>query len=245
MSQVERTTNDLIINALYLTGELGVGETPDAFMLSTGIELLNELIDKFSADSIYIPFLTTVEFIMVPDQARYSVSDMVPADITEDRVIDISMANFTVNSSEPTSIVYPIRVINKAAYYGVVRTNQLNSRPGFVFLDKQPELSYITFYPAPDRPYPCTLQLKVMLNKLEPFDNLNALPPYYYGFLKYALGRKFNTIYPSAQWPQWAEEEYQDYYKIAKAANETDVTIRPSVILDAPLPFYWPNILAY
>ena len=42
MPQVIRTTNDLIVNALYLTGELGVGESPDAFMLSTGIELINE-----------------------------------------------------------------------------------------------------------------------------------------------------------------------------------------------------------
>ena len=41
MSQVIRTTNDIIINSLYLIGELGVGEAPDAFMLSTGIELIN------------------------------------------------------------------------------------------------------------------------------------------------------------------------------------------------------------
>ena len=55
MSQIIRTTNELIINSLYLLGELGVQETPDAFMLSTGLELINELLAKFTADSIYIP----------------------------------------------------------------------------------------------------------------------------------------------------------------------------------------------
>ena len=64
MAQVVRTTNDVIVNALYLLGELGVGETPDAFMLTTGIDLINELLDKFAADSIYIPYLTTIEFTM-------------------------------------------------------------------------------------------------------------------------------------------------------------------------------------
>ena len=68
MTQVTRTTNELIINSLYLTGELGVGETPDAFMLSSGLELINELLDKFASDSIYIPFLKELSFTMVADQ---------------------------------------------------------------------------------------------------------------------------------------------------------------------------------
>lgn len=243
MSQVTRTTNELIINSLYLLGELGVGETPDAFMLSTGLELINELLDKFSADSIYIPYLTDIEFTMVEGQATYSISDiLLGTDITEDRVVDLSFANYTVQT-----IVYPIRIINKATYYGVVRLTppQLQARPGFVFLDKQALESFITFYPAPDQPYPCSLKAKVMINKLVAHDDLNELPPFYYGFLKYALARKFKEYYPSGNWSQSAEDEYQDYYNILKNANETDLTIRPSVILDAPQPFYWPNILAY
>ena len=32
MTQIVKTVNQLIINSLYLIGELGVGETPDPFM---------------------------------------------------------------------------------------------------------------------------------------------------------------------------------------------------------------------
>lgn len=240
MAQVTRTTNQLIINSLYLLGELAVGETPDAFMLSSGLELINELIDKFSSDSIYIPYLTTVDFTMTAGQAVYSVSDMVTADISADRIVDLSFANYTVDT-----IVYPIRIINKATYSGVVRLNNLNARPGFVFLNKQDNESYLTFYPAPDQNYPCSIQVKSMIDKLEEHEDLSELPPFYYGFLKYALARKFLAYYPSGNWPQTNEDEYQDYYNTLKNANETDLTIRPSVILDAPQPFYWPNILAY
>jgi hypothetical protein len=244
MSQVTRTTNELIINALYLTGELGVGETPDSFMLSSGLELINELIDKFASDSIYIPFLKELSFDMVADQASYTISDMVPADIVSNRIVDLSFANYTVPSAGQ-GIIYPLQIINKAQYYGVTRLLPLNTRPGFIFLDKQAVESIVTLYPAPDQPYPCLLGVKVMIEKLVANEDLTELPPFYYGFMKYCLARKFLAYYPSANWSETSEQEYQDYYNIIKNANETDITIRPSAILSRPEPFYWQNILAY
>lgn len=244
MPQALKTTNELIINSLYLLGELGVGETPDSFMLSSGLDLLNELIDKFAADSIYIPYLTTLNFNFVSGQAAYTISDMIPADVTSDRIVDLSFANYLVPSSGQ-GILYPLQIINKAQYYGVTRLTPLNTRPGFIFLDKQASESIVTVYPAPDQPYPCTLQLKVMLNQLFANESLDGLPPFYYGFLKYCLARKFLSYYPSGNWPASAEEEYLDYFSIIKNANETDLTIRPTAILSRPEPFYWQNILAY
>lgn len=345
MPQVARTTNDVIINSLYLLGELGVGETPDAFMISTGLDLINELLDKFAADSIYIPYLTTIDFNFVVGKDTYSISDIVPADITQDRIVDLSFANyfvpangnpsgaipislpFTANSvtslltlgdtsSFPTgtavtisttgtvpsplvpqttyytikvspttlylaatsqdaffgnfihlltngiptnllttfnfpiqpvqgTLCYPLRIINKATYWNVVRQTNLLSRPGFIFLDKQPTESFITVYPVPDQPYAAKIQVKCMINNLGNQDSLGELPPNYYGFLKYALARKFKEYYPSGNWTQTAEAEYEDYYNTFKNCNETDLTIRPSVTLTAPEPFYWPNILSY
>ncbi len=244
MTQVLRTTNELIINSLYLLGELGVGETPDSFMLSSGLELINELLDKFAADSIYIPYLKSLSFTMVAGQPSYSISDMIPSDVTANRIVDLSMANYTVPSAGQ-GIIYPLQIINKAQYYGVTRLLPLNTRPGFIFLDKQELESIVTLYPAPDQPYPCQLQVKLMLDKLIANQSLDELPPFYYGFMKYCLARKFLSYYPSGNWPDTAEQEYQDYFSTIKNANETDLTVRPSAILSRPEPFYWQNILAY
>lgn len=345
MSQVARTTNDVIINSLYLLGELAVGETPDGFMLTTGLELINELLDKFASDSIYIPFLTTIDFNFVVGIDTYSISDMVPADINQDRIVDLSFANYFVpangqpagalpisfpftadpttslftvastaayptntpitlstngtlpapfisgttywvinvspttlylaNSSAnavigsfitvtspgsgtnvitafafPTqpvtaSLCYPLRIINKATYWNVVRQTNLQSRPGFIFLNKQATESFITVYPVPDQPYACKLQCKVMINDLSNMESIIELPPIYYGFMKRALARVFKSYYPSGNWTAEMEEEYWDYYNTLKNTNETDLTLRPSVTLTAPEPFYWPNILSY
>ena len=346
MPQFSVTTNDIIVNSLYLIGELGVGETPDGYMLKTGLELINEILNKFSADSIYIPYLTTLNSTFIVGKDTYSISDIVlGTDIVADRVVDLSFANYTVpgtginqqsnpitftytadsvtnyftlgstvafptgtpvtlqttgtvpspfvtgvtyytifinatqlmlayteqdallgipiqilNNGVPvntittyqgnlnttdTSLVYPLRIINKATYWGVVRQTNLLARPGFIFLNKQATESFVTVYPVPDQPYPFTLQVKVMLDSLTAQDTLIELPPYYYGFLKYALGRRFTAYYPSGNWPPQNEEIYQDYYMTLKNANETDLTIRPSVTMTAPEPFYWPNILSY
>ena len=245
MPQIVKTTNQLIINSLYLIGELGVGETPDAFMLSSGLELINELLAKFAEDSIYIPYLTEISFNLVATQATYSISDMIPGtDVVSDRIVDLSYANYTVPSAGQ-GIIYPLQIINKAQYYGVTRLLPLNTRPGFVFLDKQPLESLITLYPAPDQPYPCLLGVKAMMDSVTSNQNLEALPPFYYGFLKYCLARKFLSYYPSGNWPQTSEDEYQDYFSSIKSANETDVTVRPSAVLSRAEPFYWQNILAY
>jgi len=345
MPQVTRTVNDVIVNSLYLLGELGVGETPDGFMLQTGLELINELLDKFSSDSIYIPFLTTIDFNFVVGIDTYSISDMIPADINQDRVVDLTFANYFVPANgspagalpisfpftaDPTTnlltmattapyptntpitlstsgnlpapfiagttywvinvspttlylasssanavigtfidiasagsgtnvitafnfpigpvnaaLCYPLRIINKATYWNVVRQTNLQSRPGFIFLNKQANESFITVYPVPDQPYACKLQVKCMINDLSNMETLVELPPNYYGFLKYALARKFLAYYPSGNWPQQNETEYLDYYETFKNTNETDLTLRPSVTLTAPEPFYWPNILSY
>ena len=108
MPQVSRTTNDVIVNALYMLGELGVGETPDNFMLTTGLELLNELLDKFAADSIFIPFLTTIDFNFAVGVDTYSISDIVPANITQDRVVDLTFANYFVPATGSPAGSLPI-----------------------------------------------------------------------------------------------------------------------------------------
>lgn len=246
MAQNTPTTNELIVDSLQLLGELGVDEAPDSFMLSKGLQLLNQLLDKFSSDSIYIPFLTTIDFVMEVGKQTYSVSDMVPADITQDRIIDLSFANYTVQATSESPIIYPLRIISKADYYNIIRLNNLLTRPGFIFLDKQSTESFLTLYPFPDQPYPCSVQCKVMLNAVTSTQELISLPPYFYRFISLALGRMFRAYYPSGNWPETNEQEYQETYKNLKSANETDLTIRPSGIMNIPQGFYyWQTILAY
>lgn len=240
MPQVTRTTNDLIINAFYTIGELGVGERPDAYMLESGLYLLNELLDQFSSNSVYIPYLSTVDFTFQVGKGTYSISNIETADINVDRPVDISFANYSVST-----ISYPLNILNKAQYYNNTRLTNLIARPSCVFLDKQIQESFLIFYPLPDQPYPCKVQLKCMIDKLEPFDVLDEVPPYYQRFLRLALARNLISYYPSANFSPQDEDEYQRIFADLKSGNEIDLTIRSSNILESPQFFPWPYILAY
>jgi len=179
---------------------------------------------------------------MVPNQQTYSISDIIVSDIVSNRILDLSFATFTVQGE----LIYPLRIINKAQFYDITRLNNLVARPSMIFLDIQAEESFVTFYPIPDQPYPCQLKLKQYMNNFTTQDILEVfVSPYFERFLKYALTRELKMFYPSANWTQEAEQDYQRMFDDLKAKNETDVTIRPSIILVTPQLYYWQNILSY
>lgn len=245
MPTVTKTTNDAIISALYLIGELGVGETPDNFMLSTGLEIMNEILDGYSNAGIYIPFLTTITFELIAGQSRYRVSDVVPADIDSNRIIDLAFANYTVDPYTQQPITYPLSIITKATYYDNVVLQKLQTRPQVIFLDKQANESYITVYPVPDRNYLTTIQAKIALTNFSYNQDLTEVPPSMYGFIKYAVARELRSYYPSSNWNETAEDKYQEYLANLKATNEIDVSIRSTTLLNISQPFYWQSIFAY
>jgi hypothetical protein len=239
-----KTTNDVIISALYLIGELGVDETPDAFMLSTGLELINELLSKFSASGIYIPFVRDMSGTFTAGKSVYSISNTLPADIINNPIVDLIFVNFSLPSGMP-SITYPIKVVDQSDFYDISRQSTFSSLPAIVFLTKQGQQSLLNFYPAPSDAYAFNLRAKVTLDALDQQESLGELPPWMYGFLKYAVARKFLSYYPSANWPQQNEEEYQDYYAILKSSSGIDLSIESSGLLIGPTGFAWQNILAY
>lgn len=249
MAQEIRTTNKLIINALYLHGELAVNETPDQFMLDTGLDIINEILGKLSSDSIYIPFLTTLSGTFEYGKSTYSVSDMISdADIKANRIVDLIYVEYNVPASDGTTlttVTYPVTIISQNQFYNSIRQSPTNSRPGAVYFENTPSETLITFYPAPSDAYSFKLKVRAMISSLEAQSTLEELPPLFYGFLKYALARSFLGYYPSNNWTENKEKEYEDYYNILKNTSGVDMSITTSTLLQTTQPFFWTNIVSY
>ena len=243
MTQVVRTTNEVIVEAFQLLGEVGSDESPAGSMLAQGLYILNELIDDFASDGTHISYVQDLSFTAIQGQSTYSVSNVMSADITADRIVSIEYANYTVSNT----LVYPIRIINKSEYYNLVRLTPptLEARLGYVFLDKQIQQSIINFYPAPDQPYPVDLRCKFMVDQFVANSVITNIPPWVVRFIRYSLTRELKQVYPSGNWPAESEEEYQRLRAKFTQSNDNDMTVRTSAILQSPRPFYWPNIIAY
>lgn len=245
MSQTTTTAAQMITRAMQQLGELGSGETADSFMLETGLYLLNQLLNSFSANPVLCPYILTLTFNLVPGQNDYILSNVtLPIDVLSNRMVSLTYANFSLLGS--ANIIYPLTIISKTQFYTLTRISNLQALPAYIFLNKQNEESILTIYPAPDQPYPLTIQGKFMIDQLTTFESIIQVPLYYEDFLRYALCRRMKSFYPSSNWDKESEDEYQRLFASLLSSNEVDMTIRPSNILTrSQNGFYWQTILSY
>lgn len=232
MTQDTRTTNDIINNAFYYLGEITPDVIPSASLVSRGLFLLNNMLDSFSRLGVYIPLIKLINVTLVPGQATYVISNIVPADFNFDRIVELDFVNISIEN-----ISYPVRVVDRAVLLNNVRYTLIQQRPGSVYIDKLELQTNITFYPVPDLAYETEIRAKFMLDRLSLFQIINELPPYYYDFLITALARKLHNYYPSTAWTPEKEMEYKEMVEEIRAAAEINLLINPDNILMNPFQY--------
>lgn len=229
MPQTERTVNNLIRQSFYQIGELSPDETPSDSLISTGLSLLNDLLDSFAGDGTHIPFIKEITFNLVAGKDIYSISNAVSADITAERIASLEFVNI-IN----TNISYPVRIIDRAELFGNIRLTNLGDRPNYVILDRQELQSNIQFYPVPSIAYECVLRAKFMLDELNEFSVISEVPRWFYRYLRYALARELKSFYPSSNWSETDEQTYQKLSKMIQADSDNNYLIEPDGILMSP-----------
>lgn len=228
MPQVQRTANDLILGGYYLIGLISPNEQPTSYQLNNGLELLNDMLDSFSGSpTTLIPYVTTFDITLTPGKDIYSIStNITNPDVTQNQIASLEFVSIILSS-----VSYPVKIIERAELFNNTHVTTLQTRPGVVILDRQENVSYIQLYPAPDQAYVCRIRTKSYLDSLELQQDLNQIPRFYYKFLRYALGRELRSIYPSSNWPDTTEQEYQRLFKLVTSAGDINLVIEPSNIL--------------
>lgn len=226
MPQASRTVNDIIVNSFYQIGELSPDEVPSASLISRGLYLLNDMLDSFAVSGIYIPFIRDLTFNLSAGKDIYTISNVVTADITYERLVALEYVNV-----KRDTVSYPVRVINRAELFNQTRVTDLPSRPTKVILERRDFFSQLQFYPVPQFDYECTIRGKFMFDKLELYDAIDEVPAYYYRFMRYALARELKSFYPSANWGETDEKEFQKMMKDITGSNDTNMLIMADDIL--------------
>jgi hypothetical protein len=242
MSQVERTANDLIIQALRQTGEFRTNDPIDGYHIPQALDLLNQILDSLSASNITIPWVNTIEFPMEIGKDTYSVSTLPGADISGNRITDLIYANFRLIPLD-NSIIQPISVLQDVSYYINPRFSDLKALPSLVFLENRDLESLIKFYPKPDQEYPITLKVKQMLDSVSLNTVLTAIPQFWHRFLRYLLTKELIPFYPTQNWKPEAEQELQSIFQTIMG-NTADLACQPTTLLMSRYNLNWPTILA-
>lgn len=229
MSQPAIRPEDIVTTAFYMIGEYSPNENIDSPAMSLGFKRLNMLLMSFAGDGIYIPFFKELTFTAIPNQAEYIVSDIstVPYDIEGERIISLDFANFIYQD-----IQYVIDIAPKSELYTLSRVLNLNTFPGKVVLENQPLYSKLIFYPAPDKNYEIHIRGKFYITQFKQNSEIQNVPVYYFKFLEYALARELLNFYPSANWSDRMESDYQEIVTRLLKSNDIDMTVRPSGIFE-------------
>ncbi len=195
------------------------------------------MLDSFSSLGVYIPFIKTIDVTLVPNQGTYSISNIVPADFNFNRIVELDFVNISIQG-----VSYPVNVVDRAVILNQVRFTQGQTRPGAVYMDNLDLQTNLTFYPNPDLEYQCQIRAKFMFDRLSLFQIITEVPPKYYKFLRYALGRELRSYYPSGSWDQIKEDEYQMMLKEIKASPEINMLINPDGLLMTPYQYVYNSI---
>jgi hypothetical protein len=229
MAQDSRSVNDIINNAFYLIGEITPDIIPPASLIDRGLFLLNDMLDSFSALGVFIPVIKEITVTLTASQATYSISNIVPADFNFNRLVEL---DFVIIRQDNTD--YPVRVVDRATILNGIRYPRAFTRPCYVYMDKLELQTNLTFYPVPSLAFVVNIRGKFMLDRLSMFQVITEVPPHYFKFLRYALARELTSYYPSSNWKQTQEDEYQMMLKRIKAATPVNLLISPDPILMFP-----------
>jgi hypothetical protein len=224
------TVNQLVLDALFLIGELSPDETPEEGHINEGIRVLNYLIDSFSLSGLFIPFFNQISFTITPSAAIYTISNLVTADITAPLIADLLTCKVQYNN-----VQYPVGIIGWTEVDDVVRVTNIQARPEFVTLQNENLLSRLTFYNTPDTTYTAFIRYKPCIQNISYGQALSSFfPSGYERYLKYKLAQELGLLYPTSSNKAEIKDEIIMLEERIKASNNKNLTMIPSSILMGP-----------
>jgi len=214
------TVNDLIIRSFATIGIYSPHKILGGQDELTALYHLNELLDYYEHNGLYLPFYSEISFALTVGQNEYVISKALTADVDHNPIVELDYVNLIVNN-----VSYPVRILS----YDQVDLNVINtetqSRPDRVVLQRGVETSKVIFYTKPDVTYDCLIKAKTYLSNVALFDPMSEVPGYYHRFLRYALARELQDIYKSANWTPDQEQKYQTMLKEIKGAADFPLAI--------------------
>lgn len=191
------TPRDLIKGSLRLIGVLASGEAPQATEQSEGLQVLNEMLDSWSADGLMIPFVTREEFPLIASQASYTMGDT--GDFDTERPTQITFVGI-----KDTSVELPIQIITSDEWAMIPSKDSSTTIPTKVYAEGTNPLETLNFWPVPS-------EVKtVVIQSLKAFTSITSatlgtdyeLPPGYQQAVRYNLALLLAPEYGKSAAPE-------------------------------------------
>jgi hypothetical protein len=203
-------------------------------MYQDGIDYLNQILGADQASGINIPYYVAYTLNTVNGQAAYTISTDSEADLVENPLIELEMAQVIFNNTQ-----YPIYIKTREEFFDTARSLIAYSMPREMILVPGVNTSQVQFYPAPNNVYQVIIRGKAALSNITKNTDMSNIPPHMLKYLRYALGRELSLRYKSSVWDERAETEFLYLREQFNAGNDVDIAIQKAPSLRGST-FMWP-----
>jgi hypothetical protein len=136
------TAINLITRALTGTGSLDAGEEPDYDTSATGLYLLNDLLDSWSLDRLYVFQAFKESFALVSGTSQYAIGSGAAFNTT--RPTMITKAFLRVSSTD-----HPVSVLDDSGFANIVSKTTATGYPEFLNYNPTMPTGTINLWPVP------------------------------------------------------------------------------------------------
>lgn len=157
-------------------------ETVSGDESTEGLFLLNELLEFKAADLNLIPYYRAYNGVFVQGQEQYDITGLV----------DVESMTFTMNNN----VRYPMTWVNRDAYFGSGRVNNIQSIPFIYHTERQLNGTRVYVYYLPMDTYTFQIFGKFALTDVTNNTDLSTVyDGFYTAYLRYALAEKMCLEY--------------------------------------------------
>ena len=225
MSEPQQSVRSFINDSYQIVSAASPTVTLQGSDLSTGINILNRLLNQYAANGLMITVSQQVDFMLNIGQGSITIGepDYTPTpDITNPGRL-VNLLNSWVTLS---NVTYPLIDESRTEFFSSYKYEALMGLPRYIIVKPQTNLTVVQVFPAPSQPYALSIYGKWQLSTLTANDDMSSLPSYYSMYLQFALA-KYLAVYKARAdaWTPLLEGMFRDLEKDMIAASSTNLDI--------------------
>lgn len=191
------TVEGIITSSLRKIGSIPEEQDVPSYMIQRGLEIMNDVIDEWSAQRIYIPYQNVLSLQLNTNQESYLIGNSDLFDLNTNEIMMVLQMN--IFDPNAPGVAYPTLPPMTETVYANIPYRTSTGIPVQYLLRNHTntggEYSELLFQPLPYKPLTARIVCKQRLSRVALTDNLTELPREWIMGLKYKIAINLAQIY--------------------------------------------------
>ncbi len=217
----------VITSSLRRIGSIPEEQDVPSYMIQRGLELMNDIIDEWGAQRIYIPYQSVLELALQTNQEAYTIGNDPSFDLEADEIMMVLQMN--IFDANAPSVAYPtLPPMTETVYANIPYRAATGIPVQYLLRNWTPEKGYseLLFQPLPYKPLTAKIVCKQRLARVSLTDNLVQIPREWIMGLKYKLAINLAQVYGKQLSPTFVQLCMDSIATLESSAIDIDYMTR-------------------